>query len=1043
MYQTLGIRFTIDDRQFKQKLTGMSKSLSSFQKQVKKGLTQKSGGEEIRIKKLTSLDTKRAQNRKAQNKSTEAQIIKDLQKEENLLQSQWNLKKRVYAQTRKQLELEKKVAQELVLQRQAAKKQAISQSIMRSGVIGLSLGMAGGMASQALMNSYVIPGMKEAAAFERRLNDVAFVANVSGKEFDILKRKVFEFSQDSTFNLQQTLDVLYRLNSSGLSFRESFTALEPVQNLAVFAGSLEKADEMAQMLTATWLKFSKSTSMESLSDQMAAVVKTSQLTPQSLAPFMNAIGSLPADLNIASEEIMALGGALAQFGLAPAQSGHWLQILARRMVKIREIQLKMGKEGVPTKDRMPMFLRAMGMDEETVKKVGRFPMRIGGSSAVGGIATALDASAFNAKGEFIGLTNAVENFTEGLKKAETDEQRLIMAQVLFGAEAKSALRLFTQFTNEGFKPLNDETHKGVMSLKEYVKYLRESEGALKDFVGIQYQSMSAMWEKTVGVWKTVRTQLLGATSGPAKVFMTGLHGAGSGVSKLLNDFPAITTALGNASVATIVFTNIMSKAMIALFGFISAMSLTMWYTREVQTANIALTAQLSQFSKVLKKDVNLLLGSFGLSLRGIAMVLKGGLIVGLIGAIAYMTNLGGTAIWLDDKLNKLSLMWNALSEYMRDDMLTLDSAQKLHAAGMLGMFVDIVHFGQWAKDVFEGFSEGVKYGLSLISPMMTDLLVSIDGLLGTSGFGGLISTQGKTKKSAKELGQVLSILVQPLILLGGFLIKLADIGVGVITFLSKMVGGVENLTKVIAFGLTYYIGAKIALWSLRQAYMAIVLPIQAVSFVMSAFAVRAGATQVAVGGLVGSIYLLIAALAALYLAKDHFSLAMGGIEQNMALGRRNRRVEMANVRLSKGFITSAERDRIVSEASSEYKQTTMGIKSRYKENEEAARVKEEYLNAGKNMLNISALKGPEKAMSFGEAFNSSINASPEIQRQLGQSWEQSFEKRGNPINNNFRDVVITVNGVSTENAVEVGNVVQKAVENVFEKNSSYGIGTSN
>lgn len=728
------------------------------------------------------------------------------------------------------------------------------QAMMRATVVGLSTSMAAKFIGQGMVTRLIKPALQGFSDMQWRMNEVGFVAKVTGQEFEDLAEYIRKFASSSLFNITQTQDAMYQLASSGLSVQTSMDAMLPLHDLAIFTNQLENTAEVSRLLTGTWLKFGKATSMGNIADIMAAMVKTAKMDPQNLMPFMRALGAMPAIVNTSVAEVAAIGGALRNVDVMPAQAGQWMTQITDRFIKLEEMRAKY-KAMVGNKEgRLARYMEGLGLDPSKLPK-GLKTLRAGGAIRIGSILESIDASAFHQtgpkKGQFKGIIAGLESYAKGIKKAKGNLEKQIVTQVLFGKQARYVLEIMKKFTNEGFKGMTEASKEGFAALKDYVTYLEGSTGVLHDFAEKQKETTKGLYKLAEAVYDTIH-KVFGKGIMGVNSLLVAIRGLGGVISDFQNKFPVLNSAFTSFIAYLGVGLLALGAIGTALFGFMASMTLTMWYTRSAGNEFMTLKASIELFTKHLASALDPMLASFGLSVGRIGLLLKFGLVGGIIFAIAYLSNLGGMADWVGEKIRNARVVLQALSEQLSVGTISEETELSMYRTQTEGWFVILMGLRNFLSSVWTGIKQAAGVFKSITGPSMEMFINMLQRV-----FDKLLSFVGLfvgTEKAGLNLGRMFSIITIPLgILFNGF-IYLLTMGLNVIEVFLELANYL-NLGIPLMYGFALALSITVTkLVLIRAAFFAFAIAIKLEALWMKRAIYWTYAYKIAAGILEGVVW---------------------------------------------------------------------------------------------------------------------------------------------------------------------------------------------
>jgi TP901 family phage tail tape measure protein len=713
------------------------------------------------------------------------------------------------AAERAQKAQERARARELYLNRRAGEELSRS-SWQRSLMItttGLTVGMTLQQAGTYTVQNILKPSLESAGEFERRMKDIGFIiGDYTGMKFKKAEQYIKDFSRSSVWELGKVQDSLYELLSAGLSLDTAQAVMPAIYGFSLFTGNRQGPGEIAKMMTSIYNKFSTSTpylgtdkgkAFAIIADQLAKTVNISKFDPEEIATFANAVGMTGPRYGIPLHEMLGIGAMVKQFGLSAAQSGEYPEILFRRSAEITKQWTRAMSGGDIRK-----FMMNLGAGPKEMGDLDKWLAQSGGGSGglrkttaaktIGGMLASLNINPFRldkagrpAKGGIEWLAEIVDS----LKNYNDQLGKTVILNTLFGEYGGQVVEMVRTFHTEVERGGKVVTLYGTEALREFAKQIKESSGLISSF-RTEYE---ALWTAIIKKYDNAKDRLkaiFGTSMIPVVApIVDSLTDAINAAAAFLDKYPVIASVIGSIGGSMGVTMLVVGTLATAFFGLASALSLTYYFTRE---AGIQLGGAASAFSLMFNKltpVLNELLRPLGMTLSGIAFILKSTFVGAIVFAIAYMTNLGGTAEWVNEKIRAVKLVWMAFTEWRANNksysratlaaLLGFDETGTQKYASVLGFFQTLADMWMVLESIYKGIYAGVSDVLQIISPAIH----SVIELFGTLWdiFVSFFPSLKQGEKGFKLIQQIAYVLtrtvlyiVQPLAYVAGLLASILN-----------------------------------------------------------------------------------------------------------------------------------------------------------------------------------------------------------------------------------------------------------------------------
>jgi len=323
--------------------------------------------------------------------------------------------------------------------------------------------------------------------FDSAISEVNAVANVNERQMGLMRDAAIEAGQATVFSASEAAQAEAELAKAGLSTADILKGgLRGALDLAS-AGQLELTD--AAIITAQALN------IFGLDGTQASHVAD----------------VLAAGANKSAADVGQLGDALRQGGLLAKQTGLSLEDTVGTLALFADNALIGSDAGTSLKTMLQRLTPTSNEARDEMERLG--------------------ISAYDANGQFVGLTAFAKNLQDSLR-ALTPEQRNMAMATIFGSDAVRAANLVYE--------------AGPKKIREYVRAVND-QGAASDMAGKKLDNLGGDIEALSG---SIETQLIKSGSGATTVLRFMAQGATDAVNAF-SEMPAGTqaAAFGLTSVA--------------------------------------------------------------------------------------------------------------------------------------------------------------------------------------------------------------------------------------------------------------------------------------------------------------------------------------------------------------------------------------------------------------------------------------------------------------------------------------------------------------
>lgn len=530
------------------------------------------------------------------------------------------------------------------------------------------------------------PAIQEFEDYNLQATQLEMVSGRVGSEFEQMRDIAFQMGMETKFSIGQATESMRLLRQAGLSAAEAGRALRPVLDFSTISAGTVDHVQAVQALAPAYQKLRNSSgeSFREILDSFALMSRETNLQPTNMAPMVNSLGALADRAHLSSVEMFALGGVLRNQGELSAEAGQHLAQLHRRLIDLETRRgIYSDPEGRVRGGRRMMMARLEAMRD-------------------------LDIQMFEG-GRQRRYADVIRDIIRGLEGLETEQERVQKAQLLFGPQALRVLDAIRNYEYEG--------RRGSEALELLFQRGSEAAGESERQVGLVNQSLKGMKDLALGAWKAVGTLLgegLMPLLEPAIYYFWQL---GQKISDLLRQFPILRSVISFAILSFVVLTITAGTLTLALAGMLMIAASAAGGFAALTYAVGGTTAAITVLETVL------------LPFLAIAAVLGIGLMAALVAVgigigivvYAYMKNLGGFGDWVDSWVEKVSVLWSALTDFFGEgnqQNITENLYQRLRDVGMDKVFLGIVGFIRRVQETWYGMVDVFKVSLKIISGIL-------------------------------------------------------------------------------------------------------------------------------------------------------------------------------------------------------------------------------------------------------------------------------------------------------------------------------------
>lgn len=296
------------------------------------------------------------------------------------------------------------------------------------------------VANQAMKLSAPLIGVGAAALtvsanFEEGMSTLSAISGATGKDLEKLKDKAMELGATTSKSATEAAEAMKFLALAGYDVDEMLTASLPVVRLAE-AGNIDlgRASDL-------------------VTDSMSALNLEVNKLPEYLDVVAQSSRKANTDMDALMEAYIGVGGSLSNLNIPLEESATWLSILANR-----------GKKASEAGNSLSAILINL----------------TSGAGQAGAALADLEVNAFDAEGNFIGLTNTLVLLNEKLSSC-TEEQRNTYLAMIGGKEQVDTLNAMLSGLSGEYSSLINEIGQADGALEEMAVTMQaNTKGSLKE-----------------------------------------------------------------------------------------------------------------------------------------------------------------------------------------------------------------------------------------------------------------------------------------------------------------------------------------------------------------------------------------------------------------------------------------------------------------------------------------------------------------------------------------------------------------------------------
>ena len=647
--------------------------------------------------------------------------------------------------------------------------------------VGFALAMTGkkvlGLAGHAT---------RSAMGFEAAMSRVKFATKATASDMKMLTGVMMKLGRDTIETPTSAAEAFRQLRTAGLDTKEALNLLPKTIQLVTGAGGLIDMNTAVRASVSAIKKFAgEGVSFQKVMDTMANATRTTALSWENMAPFLNSLRAAPLLMQSSMATMMALGGVMKAGGMQAAQAGEAVSILSQKLIgNSRIISNFMTKKGLKTKDEF------MEMNPKLLRRrmISFQQMRVDLFDEAGKI-----------RDINVVLAESLGKYQE-LLASGGDEEALQGLTGVFGQKAGAMVLMLKKLTEEGvsasdmLSELSSKVDDAAGSLDDAEKsYLRTAEGVERLIKGSKLTIATIFGNSTLKIVeraltaykKFLNTMLQVTEENPALA---------KAVMVTTAAFGALAYAAGAAAVvmgAALFWTQVLGPAMLAVGGPAGA----------------------------LKKGF-----------AGLLMVLKSLIIPGLILAGVFVLLLGAFAAWnwiqtssdglakrLKHNFDMIKLVAQGVIEWWNgkggpnSNMLF----EKLEKNGLKDFVVIVLQVKWVVTKLFEGIGKALMIawkGFVMFFYIVGDVIAKFMEIMGL-GFG---------SAQASDIRVIGDALVAFGSIIGGFLVaKMVIFAAQTLIAIGRVaaLGTAGLLASIKMFGLVIAIVAALAAYTALILYM--------------------------------------------------------------------------------------------------------------------------------------------------------------------------------------------------------------------------------
>jgi TP901 family phage tail tape measure protein len=615
------------------------------------------------------------------------------------------------------------------------------------------LGTASLAAGEAMRRGVVNPMIAEAEAFEVEMSQLQFVSQATGEELNRLREISIQTGLATQFSPAQAVEALRRLRASGLQTEEAITALQATLDLSTASAGMLDLSVAAETAGAAIQKFRpQGETAREVFDAFAQATRATNFQMEQIPVFLRSLRDMPVRFRATSAEVFALGGALRNLGLMPAQAGNAIAGLGRRLVLVEsQMQRFQGRTS-----------RLTPSQRQLVEAFRFFNVRL-----------------FDSQNRLRNMTDVFADLGDAVAGMQGDQERLTRGQRLLGDQAGQVVT--------ALGALRHGALRGGEAFRALVAEIGNSEGVSREAAATFEDTARGMRIFLEGTIQTIRI-LLGEMLAPVIGSLLWLLRTISGAFlNLIRRSPALARALSWLALGMTVLL-ITGGSLILMF---AGLALFISSLIPLITSAGAAMAALSGLAAAVAPFVLPVLGVVG-ALFGYVIAIVA-FIFGLIEA--YKRNWGGLKDFIDGWVSDVSLIWRSLIDYFTFNNLDGVLMKQLNNRGLLDSVIFIINLFRRFQQVWIGIKEvviPVANGIIFVLSMLIKGIIMLgEGIAWL--FEGMGIQFSENMSMWKTLGWILGVVV------AGALILVTVLVLALI--LKLVILGVIALAPFIAIGL--------------------------------------------------------------------------------------------------------------------------------------------------------------------------------------------------------------------------------------------------
>lgn len=657
----------------------------------------------------------------------------------------------------------------------------LQQGLGAVGGVVTGVGLASTLAGETLRRNLLNPMLDAASSFEVQFNQLRFVTGATGEELEAIRDFVLQIGVETQFSPDEATEGLRTLRAAGLDTETAMTSLRASLDLATGSGGTIDLVQAATATAAALNQFGDGAiNARSTMNQFSQATRETNFQPRDFPVFLRSLGDMPRRFNLATSEAFALGGALRNLGILPAQAGNAIQGMGNRLLIVqRQVDRFLASGGDLASESAPQMVRAFQ----------RFGIQL-----------------FDSEGQLRGMTDVMSELADAAGSFTNDQEFLTTAQTLLG---QSASKVVTGLANmergsltgsDAFRDLvavleatGDPMDDTVGTAREMAQAFEETGEGMRTFLGGSIETIFiALGRELEPVIKSVTSVLIEM----ANAFLG-----------LINEFPILRKAIAFIIVGLTIFATVAGVALLAIGSMLLlGAGLAPMFTGAAGASTV-FTGALAVMETVLLPILSAMLSFF--ALVGVAVL------AGIAVWHAYENNLGGFKDFIDEWVADMRTLWAGLSDFFNspDGSISQATEESLNERGLLDTFLFIAQAVRRLEEIWEGMKDTFEATGQAIS-FVLDLLFEAVGFV-IEIFGELAEAVGfefdDDIESWRLFGHVLGVVVViavAALIVKMVLLSLAALGAAVSMFLALL----PIILIAAAIGLLIFAIVKLVGW---------------------------------------------------------------------------------------------------------------------------------------------------------------------------------------------------------------------------------------